>query len=119
MSSRSDELQAMADRGDRVKQVREALDLTGVQFADRVEKLVAGFGAAIRFDDTKLSRVEGGTRNLTAEEAAAVAWLDPAERSVQWLVFGRERPARGAKPVDPSIVSPSPSGRDAKGRQVK
>lgn len=112
MSSRADELRAMAERGERVKKVRDALQLTGVQFAERVEKLAAGFGVALRFDDTKLSRVENGTRNLTAEETAAVLWLDPEERSAQWLVFGRERPARAAKPVDPGLVAPS--GRDSK-----
>jgi hypothetical protein len=88
VSTRADELLQMVERGERVAGIRQALALTGDRFAERVAGVAESFGCALEFDKHKLSRVEGGTRNLTAEEAAAVVELDPDKNGVQWLVFG-------------------------------
>jgi transcriptional regulator with XRE-family HTH domain len=88
LSTREDELIQMARRGGRVAELRQALGLTGDQFAARIVETAARFGAIIDFDKHKLSRIEGGTRTIYPEELVALLLLDPKKRPPQWLVFG-------------------------------
>jgi len=95
VSTKADELIRRAAIGERVKQIRDALELNGEEFADAYERAAKALGLTLRFDKYKLSRLEGGGRKLTAEEVVLLVQLDPEGRDVQWLVFG----ADAASPV--------------------
>lgn len=86
--TRADVLVRLAERGGRVRQVREAMGLTGAAFAIELSRLLKTLGTPGKYDEAKVSKIEGGTRKLTAEEAAVIASIDPEERPVAWLVFG-------------------------------
>ncbi|HKW13077.1 MAG TPA: hypothetical protein VJS69_01185 [Candidatus Krumholzibacteria bacterium] len=77
------------DCGARVSVIREALALTGTEFAALVQpKLFT------KFDKSKLSRLETGKRALNAREAFVIADLDPEQRGVRWLVLGEKEKRR-------------------------
>lgn len=97
-AGRADSLVRLAERGDRVREVRVALGMSGDEFAATLTQLSKSLGAPVRYDEAKVSKIERGTRRLTAEEAAIVASIDPEERPVAWLVFGdvsRKMDSRG------------------------
>jgi len=71
-----------------VAEVREALNVSGDDFAEAVEKRLRAYGVERRYDKAKISRIEGGSRDLTAEEAMVIAELDPQGRGPAWLTFG-------------------------------
>ena len=75
-------------RGARVAEIREALDLSGEEFAEVLRKNLLAFGVERRYDKAKISRIEGGSRDLSLEEAAVIAELDPQRRGILWLTFG-------------------------------
>lgn len=100
MSSKTVELVQRAERGARVANVREALALTGEEFAKRLNAAAKARGLRATYDKGKVSRMESGSRKLTAEEIAIVATLDPKERGVDWLVFG-DVPAEEKRPSRP------------------
>lgn len=88
----------MAQRGERVAAVRAALELTAPAFIERITDVALRYGAKISLDASKLSRLEGGTRQLTAAEATIIALLDPQERGTTWLVFGDRTRAKAEMP---------------------
>lgn len=88
MSAKSEWAIQRIRRGARVAEVREALEVNGDEFADAVERRLRAYGVERRYDKAKISRIEGGSRDLTAEEALVIAALDPRGRGAEWLTFG-------------------------------
>ncbi len=88
LSSKADELIRRVAIGERVKEIRESRGESGEAFAASYQKAAKSFGLQIKFDRHKLSRLEGGGRRLTAEEAAIFSAMDPEERPTTWLIFG-------------------------------
>lgn len=97
VSTKADGLVKAAERGDRVKAIRDARKMTGEEFAALVTKTAKALGVELALDKHKLSRIEGGKRDLTAEEVAMFVQLDPEDRGVQWLVFGGPRVAKAKR----------------------
>ena len=88
MSTEKVELVRRAERGERVRQIRAAAGLSGEALAAEMTRLARSFGMGAAFDGTKISRMESGQRELSAEEAALLTVIDPEGRSVVWLAFG-------------------------------
>lgn len=97
-------------RGARVLGVREALQLSGDEFARLLEQVAArhGHGDDVQLDKTVVSNIERGKRRLSVEEAAAVVEIDPEGRSFAWLVFGPVKSGRPVKAIDPASLTPVP-----------
>jgi len=116
VSEKAVELVRLAERGDRIKQVREAAEMSGDEFADAINDAAGKRGYLADFDKSTVSRFEGGKATfLPAEVAVVIAKLDPEKRGIDWLVFGDKRlPGRLPKPADPA-----PSSRDVRERKVK
>lgn len=96
VSTIGDELVRRAERGACVREIREALGLTGEQFAAELAKAGKSYGLKLRYDSAKISRLELGGRKISAEEAAILAELDKEGRGVAWLVFGDVAKKAGA-----------------------
>lgn len=88
MSTKSEWAIQRIRRGARVAEVREAMKVSGDEFAEKVEKGLRAYGVERRYDKAKISRIEGGSRDLTAEEVMVIAELDPHGRGPAWLTFG-------------------------------
>lgn len=91
MSSKLDALRRRLERGERVKEIRDGLELTGEEFAKLLAGRMAHYGAPAKYDRSKVSEMESGERKLTVEEAAVLVELDKRGRSSVWLVFGQRR----------------------------
>lgn len=119
MSSRADELIAMARRGERVRAIREALSVTAEQLAKDANAAALGYGVALGLTDVQLSRVERGGRRISAEEAWILARLDPEGRGVEWLVFGGPPVAisREKRPAGKTTATPGRGEGRVDGRQ--
>jgi hypothetical protein len=77
-------------RGNRVAAIREGLALNGTEFAALIRRRLRQSGVPDRsFDKAKVSRIEGGKRDLTLEEGVAIAALDQQRHGIEWLTFGR------------------------------
>ena len=68
--------------------VREAMGLTGEEFAEQLGRELLRYGIARRYDKAKISRIESGRRDLLLEEALVILKMDPAKRSIDWLAVG-------------------------------
>lgn len=63
--------------------------MTGEQFGERIAQHMQLLGiAGARYSKESISKIEGGTRELTAEEAVVIAQLDQQARGTGWLVYG-------------------------------
>lgn len=94
MSSKAVELVRAAERGDRISAIREAMGLGGEEFAVAVNKAGAALGFELGYEKSKVSRLESGkVTYFTAEEAVAIATIDPAKRGIEWLVLGPKKRA--------------------------
>lgn len=88
MSSKLDAIRRRFERGERVKEIRDALELTQDGFADVLTRRLAHYGVAGVYNRSKVSKMESGERKLTVEEAVVLIELDPEDRPGVWLVFG-------------------------------
>jgi transcriptional regulator with XRE-family HTH domain len=104
-------------RGVRVREVRDALGMSGDAFAARLMEIGAQMGhdGAIQLDKTIVSNIENGKRQLSVEEAAAIIEIDPSRRPVQWLVFGKKSAIEATESAPTLQPSPKrqPLGRAA------
>jgi len=75
-------------RGERVAAVREALGVSGEEFAEMLRRQLLAYGIDRKYDKAKVSRMESGRRDLLAEELAVIASVDPEKRGMLWLIFG-------------------------------
>lgn len=83
-----DSLIRRVEQGARVRQVREALGMTGDEFAAELTKWSRLFGVGTGYEKGKVSKIESGSRKLTIEEAAIISAIDRDERGAAWLIFG-------------------------------
>lgn len=74
--------------GDRVRSIREEFGEKQPEFAARLTAAAKRLGADVRFDNTIVSKVELGRRELSIYEAAVVVAIDPQRRGWDWLVLG-------------------------------
>jgi transcriptional regulator with XRE-family HTH domain len=98
-----------AQRGQRVKAIREARAVTGKEFAAALEAITGD-----RYDTSEVSRLETGNRVATWRDILAIAALDPEKRGRDWLAWGDDPDAglQGAR-TKPTGLSPRGSvGRD-------
>lgn len=98
MPTKSD-LIRQAEQGERVKEIRESLKLTGEAFGERLQRLAAGVGIDATYGKDKISRIESGRQAISSEELILIARLDTQQRGVDWIAFGVKQ-GRG-KPVIP------------------
>jgi transcriptional regulator with XRE-family HTH domain len=75
-------------RGDRVRLVREALGLQQTEFTERLNQMAEALGIESRYDFTKVSKMEVGTRKVSLDDAIVLAELDPKRRGVRWMATG-------------------------------
>lgn len=113
MAGKLDALRLKLEQGERVKRVRDALGQSQDAFAETLGQAVQqAVGLKAQYGKSKLSKMEGGERKITAEEAVVIADLDPDKRGARWLVFGPKR-QRGALLDDPRKAM----GRGGDGRK--
>jgi transcriptional regulator with XRE-family HTH domain len=89
MTDAVERAKARAERGERAKQIREALHMNGDQMAEAINQKAHELGLVVpAYDKTRVSRVETGAARLSGEEAVLWAAVDPKRRGVPWLVAG-------------------------------
>jgi hypothetical protein len=71
-------------RGQRVRAIREARGEGGAAFAAALQALCPDRV----YDAAVISKIEGGGRRITFEEADAIARLDPEKHGREWLAWG-------------------------------
>lgn len=74
--------------GDRVRAIREQFDEKQPAFAARLTATAKRLGVPVRFDNTMVSKVELGRRELSIYEAAVLVAVDPQRRGWDWFVLG-------------------------------
>ena len=98
MSQKAVDIIQRVERGERIKAIRKALDMTGDEFAAELTARARAYGVDAAYDRAKVSRIEGGGRKVRVEELAIILELDPQHRSLAWLVFGDTRKLGSARP---------------------
>ena len=88
MSTKAATIIQKVERGERIKEIRVALGMTGDEFAAELTTRAKVFGYPATYERAKVSRIESGGRKLTVEELAIILEMDPERRSLAWLVFG-------------------------------
>lgn len=79
--------------GDRVRAVREAIGERQPAFALRLTGQARKLGMIwLRYDNTIVSKLEQGTRDLSIDDTFVIAAIDPRQRGRQWLITGEESP---------------------------
>lgn len=79
-------------RCDRFAKLRAALELTGVEFTERLNEAAVALGFAAYWTPPKVTNTEGGGRDLQYADLAVLERVDPEKRSWFWWAFGREQP---------------------------
>lgn len=102
-----------AGRGERVKEIRVDRGEGQEQFAGVLEERLRALGVPSQFDKSKVSKTERGGRDLTPEEVAVLVEIDPAERGLAWLVFGRETSRKKAVAHTDTAMRRKPASRRA------
>ena len=75
-------------QGDRVRIVREAMGKQQGEFADALNTKAAESGLRARYDNTAISKLENGRRDLSVNDLFLIAALDPKQRGERWLAYG-------------------------------
>ncbi len=84
--------------GDRVREIREALDQKQPKFAQTLTAAAKRLGIDATYDNTQVSKMEVGRREVTLNDAAVIASVDPSKRGKAWLAWGER-----AEVVEPKI----------------
>jgi hypothetical protein len=82
--------QSARERGKRLGEVREALDLTQPEFAVLLTKTAEKLGLSVTYSGLGVSQRETGRREMDAEDYAVVSSIDPVKWPWEWLAFGRK-----------------------------
>lgn len=80
--------------GERVRAIRDEIGDKQPAFAQRLSAVAQRMGLPVRFDNTMVSKVEIGRRELSIYEAAVVVAVDPQRRGWDWFILGERRPGR-------------------------
>jgi len=115
------ELIRQVEQGERVKEIRESLGMTGDAFGERLGQLSRDAGIVAVYGKDKISRIESGRQKMSREEVLLIARLDKKQRGPDWLVFGP--PAEAAEPIasaaqvsEEASGAPGPSPKKRKGK---
>lgn len=81
-----------AERGTRLRQIREALDIKQDEFADRLNAAALSLGLVADYTGLGISQRETGRRAMDIEDFVIASFVDPHHRTILWLAFGREIP---------------------------
>jgi transcriptional regulator with XRE-family HTH domain len=98
---------------ERIRDIREAAGLTQLQFLDVLNRSAARLGARPYLQST-LSKLETGAQDVSFDDVAVFAAVDPLHRGKLWLGWGEavdatRNPARDAEAVarpDPRLDRP-------------
>lgn len=74
--------------GDRVRAIREARGEKQPEFAAALTAAARRLGITETYDNTMVSKMEVGRRDVGLIDAAVIASLDPSERGRSWLAWG-------------------------------
>jgi transcriptional regulator with XRE-family HTH domain len=76
-----------------VRELREDMGLTGLDFAARMTIAARELELAVTYDKVKLSKIETGVRDLSLEDVAVIERVAP-KNSGGWfrVAFGRDLP---------------------------
>ncbi len=88
--------QTSVTRGLRLREIREEMELTQREFAERLNAIAKALDLPTRYEMYDVSVREIGRRALDAEDYAIVSSIDPRKWSADWLAFGRDL-KRGTK----------------------
>lgn len=77
--------------GDRVKAIREAWGEKQPAFAQRLTAAAARLGLRLRYDNTMVSKMEVGRREVTLDDVTVIASVDREKRGKEWLAWGESR----------------------------
>lgn len=90
----------MATRGDRVREVRKAGGWGQEAFAAMLNQAAEELGVSLDgpYDDTKVSKMENGRRDVSLTDAILVAHLDPLKRGVPFVAGVRKVASRPVTP---------------------
>ena len=78
-----------AERGARMRQIREARAEDQAQFAASLDAAAKSLGLAARYTLFDVSRRETARKKLDPDDFATVAMLDPERRGWTWVAFGK------------------------------
>jgi hypothetical protein len=106
-------------RGGRFLSIRRRLGLTGEAFAGVLNDAAEQLGFDPYWTGPKITNTEKGKRDLSIEDVAIVARVDPKKRGWFWVAFGRAEPPRasGARVLGQEAPqAPYMPGRRGQGR---
>lgn len=83
--------------GDRVRAIREGRGEKQPEFAAAMNGAAKRLGISERYDNTKVSKMELGTRDVSLADVMVIADLDHEKRGRDWLAWGTP-PKRPAMP---------------------
>lgn len=86
----ADDDRSRAARGRRLRQVREALKMEQEDFAELLTSVAKQLGLGVSYKPLGISQRETGRREMDAEDYAVIERVDPAQRSSEWLAFGKD-----------------------------
>lgn len=104
------EAQTSGDRGARLREIREALEMTQREFAAHLTGIALALGLSVRYEMYDVSVREIGRRALDAEDYAILSFVDPKRWTWHWLAFGEELKVKARVPL------PRPSQSSSGGR---
>lgn len=74
--------------GDRVREIREARGEKQPEFAVALNLAAKRLSIDVRYDNTTVSKMEVGRREVTLLDVAVISSIDPHGRSKEWLGWG-------------------------------
>jgi hypothetical protein len=102
------------ERAQRFKAVREAMQVTQPEFAERLTRAGKDLGLErVFYDVGDITTRENARKDLEIEDYILATRIDPEHRSIAWLAFGRDFPIKllGMLPKPPK--GPTTAPKDA------
>lgn len=104
--------------GDRIRKVRERRGEKQPEFAAAMNEAAQVLGIADRYDNTKVSKMEIGSRDVTLQDVQVIASIDPEKRGRRWLAWG-DTPQTAAADVPRATHGKTGLNQNPKGVVVK
>jgi hypothetical protein len=113
--------------GDRIREIRSQHDEKQPAFAARLTAAARKLGVKANYDNTMVSKMETGRRDVTLDDVAVLASIDKLQRGKLWLGWGENgavattaatesasRPAAKRPPPLESYFVPPPPAHEIK-----
>ncbi len=105
--------------GDRVREIRAARGEKQPKFAQTLTAAAKRLGINETYDNTMVSKMEVGRRDVGLNDAAVIASVDPLERGRTWLAWGEHAEAQTNTPkVGEEVPDPGLRHRRAHGKRA-